>query len=102
MTTTLVWHPSGGVVTAGEGRTKLALVKGGSSGIGFELAGVFARSGYDVVIAAKDEVAADKLSGREATVHANLDEADRHREPLRARLGEGRANRLISMPIARR
>ena len=52
---------------------KLALVTGGSSGIGFELAGVFARNGYDVVIAAEDDdvyAAADKLSGGGATVRA--------------------------------
>ncbi len=46
MKNTLVWHPSGGVVTAGEGRTKI---------------------GTDDVYAA-----ADKLSGREPTVRANL------------------------------
>jgi uncharacterized protein len=52
---------------------KLALVTDGSGGIGFELAGVFARNGYDVVIAAEhDEVyaAADTLSGPDATVRA--------------------------------
>jgi uncharacterized protein len=52
---------------------KLALVTGASSGIGFELTGVFARNGYDVVIAAEDDdvyAAADKLSGHGATVRA--------------------------------
>jgi short-subunit dehydrogenase len=52
---------------------KLALVTGGSSGIGFELAGVFGRNGYDVVIAAEDDnvyAAADKLSVQGATVRA--------------------------------
>jgi short-subunit dehydrogenase len=52
---------------------KLALVTGASTGIGCELAGVFARNGYDVVIAAEDDdvyAAADKLSGRGATVCA--------------------------------
>jgi uncharacterized protein len=52
---------------------KLALVTGASTGIGFELAGIFARNGYDVVIAADDDDvygAADKLSGRGATVRA--------------------------------
>jgi short chain dehydrogenase len=52
---------------------KLALVTGASTGIGFELAGIFARNGYDVVIAADDDnvyAAADKLSGSGATVRA--------------------------------
>ena len=52
---------------------KLALVTGASSGIGFELAGIFARNGYDVVMAAEDDdvyAAADKLSGSGATVRA--------------------------------
>lgn len=45
----------------------LALVTGGSSGIGFELARQFAQNGYDVVIAAEDagslQEAAQALSG---------------------------------------
>jgi short-subunit dehydrogenase len=39
---------------AGEGR-KLAVVTGASSGIGFELAKVFAENGFDLVVAAEDE-----------------------------------------------
>jgi short-subunit dehydrogenase len=52
--------------------TKLALVTGASTGIGFELAKLFARDGYELVIAADEAriyVAAQELSriGREVT-----------------------------------
>ncbi|OBK80120.1 SDR family oxidoreductase [Mycobacterium sp. 1274761.0] len=49
----------------------LALVTGASSGIGFELAKLFAEDGYDVVVAADEDAihaAADKLAGSGATV----------------------------------
>jgi len=36
------------------GTRPLAVVTGASSGIGYELAGVFAEAGYDLVIAAED------------------------------------------------
>lgn len=56
-----------------EDARKLALVTCASAGVGFELAGVFSRSGYDVVITADDDnvfAVADQLSARGATVRA--------------------------------
>lgn len=41
--------------TAGAGDRRLAVVTGASSGIGLELANVFAENGYDLVVAAEDE-----------------------------------------------
>ncbi|MCW2651704.1 MAG: Dehydrogenase DhgA [Mycobacterium sp.] len=52
---------------------KLALVTGASSGIGFELATLFAENGYDLIVAAEDDrihAAADKLSGTGAEARA--------------------------------
>jgi short-subunit dehydrogenase len=49
----------------------LAVVTGASSGIGFELAKIFAKNGYDLVIVAEDRglaAAAGKLSGEGAHV----------------------------------
>jgi uncharacterized protein len=51
----------------------LALVTGASSGIGFELAKLFADDGYDLVVAADEgsiEACADKLRGAGVDVHA--------------------------------
>ena len=43
--------------------TSLALVTASSSGIGFELAKLFADDGYDLVVAAEDDaIGADKLA----------------------------------------
>ncbi|KUH86231.1 MULTISPECIES: SDR family NAD(P)-dependent oxidoreductase [unclassified Mycobacterium] len=64
----------------------LALVTGASSGIGFELAKLFADDGYDVVVAADDDAihaGADKLAAGGAEIHAvqvdlrNPDEVER-------------------------
>ena len=45
---------------------KLALVTGASAGIGFELAGVFARNGYDVVINFSRSEESAKITARDA------------------------------------
>lgn len=55
------------------GTAGLALVTGASSGIGFELAKLFAENGYDVVVAADDDgihASADKLADTGAQVRA--------------------------------
>ena len=73
-----------------EGR-KLAVITGGSSGIGLELGREFARGGYDLVIGGQDEAklaeaaSALRAEGAEvATIAADLtrpDEVERfHRE----------------------
>jgi NAD(P)-dependent dehydrogenase (short-subunit alcohol dehydrogenase family) len=66
---------------SGEGR-KLALVKGASSGIGFELARVFAEEGFDLLIAAED----GELSGAQQQPARTLDLPTRNR--LRFAIGE--------------
>ncbi|MGW0160100.1 SDR family NAD(P)-dependent oxidoreductase [Mycobacterium sp. NPDC003323] len=53
--------------------TRLALVTGASSGIGFELATLFAENGYDVVVAAEDDgirSVPDKLARHGSQVQA--------------------------------
>ncbi|WNO52565.1 SDR family NAD(P)-dependent oxidoreductase [Stakelama saccharophila] len=52
---------------------KLAVITGASTGIGREFAGIAAREGYDLVLAADEaeiDVAADSLSGRNVAVEA--------------------------------
>jgi short-subunit dehydrogenase len=53
---------------------KLAVVTGASSGIGFELARIFAEEGFDLVIAAEDDeltTARDQLAGTGVSVEAH-------------------------------
>ncbi|WP_197377496.1 SDR family NAD(P)-dependent oxidoreductase [Mycolicibacterium baixiangningiae] len=94
--------------------TKLALVTGASTGIGFELAKLFAEHGYDLVIAADEpriHVAAQELSsiGREVTpVEVDLRTQDgvaelyrtataggRHLDAAAINAGVGRAGRFV-------
>src|SRR5688572_9228880 len=75
---------------------ELALVTGASSGIGFELARLFAEDGYDVVVAADDDAihaCADKLASTGAHVQAvqvDLREPDGVEELYRAATEGGR------------
>src|SRR5438045_2777349 len=57
---------------------QLALVTGASSGIGFELARVFAENGFDLLIAAEDEEL--------ASAKASLDSHDSRVEAIRVDL----------------
>jgi len=67
---------------------RLALVTGASSGIGFELAKLFAGDGYDLVVAADEdsiEACADKLRGAGVDVRAvqvDLRKPEGRRSPL--------------------
>jgi short-subunit dehydrogenase len=53
----------------GRGRGHTALVTGASYGIGLDLAGCFARDGYDLVLAARSEAALKQEAERLATQH---------------------------------
>jgi len=94
--------------------SELALVTGASSGIGFELAKLFAEDGYDVVVAADDEAihaSADKLVATGATVtpvqvdlrkpddverlYRTATEGGRHVEVACLNAGTGRGGRFI-------
>jgi short-subunit dehydrogenase len=73
-----------------------ALVTGASSGIGFEVAKLFADDGYDLVIAADDEAihaSADKLAStgvRIQPVQVDLRSADEVGRLYRSAVGDGR------------
>jgi short-subunit dehydrogenase len=96
----------------------LAVVTGASSGIGLELARVFADHGWDVIVAAEDgevETAAREIAGRGATVEAvqvdlathggveqlyrRIAEAGRPVEALALNAGVGAGGPFVETPL---
>jgi short-subunit dehydrogenase len=83
-------------MTTANGR-QLAVVTGASSGIGYELAKVFARNGFDLVIAAEDAAISDAardieaLGARVESVRTDLAEPDGVRRLYDAATATGRA-----------